>query len=64
MSLLYVCDGCDVRARSLDGQPPPGWTTRATHSKDGRYIVDACAKPECVTKVLAMEQAPDLVLPF
>lgn len=60
MSLLYVCDGCDVRARSM-GHPPQGWITLAVGTPPNRFTVDACPRTECREKVAAMERAPEIV---
>lgn len=64
MSLLFVCDGCDVRAvGGKYGLPPIAWACRWLPDDDQR-AVHHCGKPECRDKINALTKAPELVLPY
>lgn len=63
MSVLYVCDGCDVRAQN--GGLPPDWMmiSRRDVTTDRWFTAHACYRDDCRTKVNTLSKAPEPI-PF
>jgi len=64
MSVMFICDGCDVRALttlSCDGSPVPvrGWAQyRLTDYGGDGFRVHACTNSACREKVHELTAAP------
>lgn len=65
MTLMAICDECDVRAQSSAGRPglPSGWSGRVFDTPAGYVAAHACPKPECRAALETRTAAPDAALP-